>query len=57
MNGFLYGNGREAIEIAREKKPDVFLMGIQMPEMDGIETTKYITGLSHRTEQHWQYII
>ena len=33
-------NGREAIEIAKGNAPDIFLMDIQMPEMDGIDATK-----------------
>ncbi|MCY7374977.1 MAG: response regulator transcription factor [Pyrinomonadaceae bacterium] len=35
-------NGREAIEIFKARRPDVVLMGLLMPEMNGLESTKKI---------------
>lgn len=38
----LAGLGKEALELIREERPDVVLLDIWMPEMDGIETLKQI---------------
>lgn len=35
-------NGREAVELVEKLKPDVVLMDLVMPEMDGIQATKRI---------------
>ncbi|WP_423146570.1 two-component regulator propeller domain-containing protein [Rubrolithibacter danxiaensis] len=38
----LANNGKEAVDMLNEKTYDVILMDILMPEMDGLEATKYI---------------
>ena len=35
-------NGMEALELAREHHPDLILMDIQLPEVSGLEVTKWL---------------
>ena len=43
-------DGMEALQIARDHKPDLILMDIQLPEISGLQVTKWIkqdNGLKH----------
>lgn len=35
-------DGREVLKLAREKRPDLILMDIQLPEISGLEVTKLL---------------
>ena len=41
-------NGKEAVDLAQQLKPDVILMDVAMPEINGIEATKRIVQANPR---------
>jgi DNA-binding NarL/FixJ family response regulator len=41
-------NGAEAVELARRLDPDVILMDVRMPELDGVEATRQLAGSKAR---------
>jgi len=43
------GNGREAVELVQKLKPDVVVMDVTMPELNGIEATRRLIEISPRT--------
>ena len=42
-------NGREAVEAAEKLQPDIVLMDVTMPELNGIEATRRVATASPRT--------
>ncbi|KAB2928963.1 MAG: response regulator transcription factor [Candidatus Contendobacter sp.] len=41
------GNGADALRLAASVQPDIVLLDIQMPGLDGLETASRLAGLSH----------
>jgi DNA-binding NarL/FixJ family response regulator len=43
------GNGREAVELAEKLQPEVVVMDVAMPELNGIEATRRLAASAPRT--------
>ena len=46
-------NGLTAIEIAQEKTPDLVILDVMMPDMDGIETCERMRAIPKTNNYHY----
>jgi DNA-binding NarL/FixJ family response regulator len=43
-------SGREAVDLAQEMQPDIAIVDLMMPDLNGLETTRQIRRVSERTQ-------